>query len=240
MATNKNNANSWNGVKTDKCISLDLDLTLVHTFAKISSITKVNPYTSKNSHLRKRIYTIDLHDVVDKPGKGSFSRMWGVYRPGWFDFHDFCRGYFKHVIVWSAGQPRYVDAIVDILFPDPTFQPLIIYNWKHCRTNGDNIYKPLSQLSEDPRTKDIISLDKIYHLDDRGDTFSLNKGNGILMPVYEVKASEESIMKDDTHLLQLQNWLSKKEVAEASDVRTLDKNAIFVRKKITIKKKSSA
>jgi hypothetical protein len=228
MSIDEDITNLWDGIKTDKCISFDLDLTLVNTFTDIESIGKLNVFNGKNRALRQRIYTLDLHDVVNDPGEGVYSRMWGAYRPGWQKFYLFCQRYFKSIIVWSAGQPKYVDAVVDILFTDPNFQPIVIYNWTHCKRVGDyTIHKPLKMLYEDPRTADIVSPEKIFALDDREDTFSLNKGNGILIPAYEIKPRESHIMKDDTRLTELEKWFSQEKVANCKDVRLLDKTTIF-------------
>jgi TFIIF-interacting CTD phosphatase-like protein len=228
MVVDEDNTKPWDGVKTNKCICLDLDLTLVNTFANIKSLSKLGVYTNKGRHLRKRIYTIDLHDVVDTPGEGVHSRMWGAYRPGWQRFHDFSKQYFEHLIVWSAGQPKYVDAIIDVLFPDPSFQPIIVYNWNHCHSKDHNIYKPLKKIFADPRVKGKILPENTYVLDDRDDTFSLNKNNGILIPAYDIKPTEKWIMADDSRLLELEMWLSQHHVATVDDVRTLDKSSIFV------------
>lgn len=217
--------------KTDKCISFDLDLTLVNTFSDLESIVKLNVFNGKDRELRSRIYTIDLHDVIENPGEGIYSRMWGAYRPGWQRFHNFCQRYFKYVVIWSAGQPKYVDAIVDVLFPDPKFQPIVIYNWNHCKTTGNTIHKPLKMLYEDPRARGLITPEKTYHLDDRDDTFSLNKNNGILIPAYEIQPKKIHIMREDERLLELEKWLSLKLVANAEDIRRLDKSTIFMNKK---------
>lgn len=233
---------SWNGVKTNKSIIFDLDLSLIHTFSKIKTLEKLKIYSANNVHLRKRIYTIDLHDVVDEPGTGVYSRMWGAYRPGWEKFHNFCRKYFEHVGIWSAGQPHYVDAIVDILFPDPDFQPIVVYNWNHCHINGDNICKPLDKLFNDDKIRDILRPEDTYILDDREDTFSLNEENGILIPAYEPNPTADSIMKEDMHLQQLEEWLSQPHVYHSQDIRDIDKADIFrktviTKKKMIIKKK---
>jgi len=217
----------WDGIKTNKYMCFDIDATLVNTFSKIESLGKLDIYVNQKSKLRKQIYTIDLHDVVDTPGEGVYSRMWGVYRPGWHKFHDFCKQYFSGIIIWSAGQPKYVDAMVDVLFPDPEFQPILVYNWNHCHTKDNNIFKPLKKIFADPRVKDRVKTENTFVLDDRDDTFSLNKGNGILIPAYDVKPTEKRILETDTRLTELENWLSQHHVASSEDVRELDKSQIF-------------
>lgn len=221
------NDQKWDGIKTNKYICLDLDSTVINTFSKINSLVKLDIYNNEKKNLRKRVYTIDLHDVVDTPGEGVYSRMWGVYRPGWERFHNFCKNYFAGVIIWSAGQAKYVDGIVDILFPEPEFQPILIYNWNHCHTTENNIYKPLKKIFADPRVKNRVTPENTLVIDDRDDTFSLNKENGILIPAYDVKPTEKRIMGEDKRLLELENWLSQQHVAISGDVRELDKSNIF-------------
>lgn len=231
MSTNGNNPQKWDGTKTNKYICFDLDATLINTFSKIESLAKLDIYNHKKKILRKRIYTIDLHDVVDTPGEGVYSRMWGVYRPGWDKFHNFCKEYFQGVIIWSAGQPKYVDSIVDILFTDPSFQPMLIYNWNHCYTTDTNIYKPLKKIFADPRVRGRVTPENTYVIDDRDDTFSQNKDNGILIPAYDIKPNEKKIMESDTRLLELELWLSQHHIATSEDVRDLNKDIIFTKKK---------
>ena len=226
----KRNENKfWNGVKTDKCLALDLDLTLVHTFTDLESLRDLNVYNNyKNYDLRKRIYTIELHDVVDDPGHGVYSRMWGVYRPGWERFRDFSEKYFANIFVWSAGQPRYVDAIVNILFPNPNFQPSIVYTWDNCQNDSGDIYKPLNIMFSDIKSDISVSHENVLALDDREDTFSHNPHNGILIPAYEPSPTEQSILRNDNMLLKLENWFHKEEVSLSKDVRTLNKENIFI------------
>ena len=206
----------------------DLDLTLVNTFSDMSSARELKIYTGEDSvEYKSRIYTLDMMDVVNEPGSGESTRMWGVFRPGWEKFHDFCKEYFEHVLVWSAGKPKYVDAVVDVLFPDEDFQPLAVYTSDDCTFSGDDIYKPLAKMYKDPELVDIVTPENTLVLDDRRDTFSLNKRNGIKIPPYEPNPTYAAIMRDDDRLSKLQAWLSSKKVFESEDVRTLSKRGIF-------------
>ncbi len=223
---NRTNIGSWDGNRTNISLTFDIDLTLVHTFTELDSLKKLNAYNRNESELRKRIYTLELHDVVNEPGEGVYSRMWGVYRPGWERFHNFSKNYFYNVFVWSAGQPRYVDAMVNVLFPDPNFQPSIVYTWDNCQSDDGNIYKPLENIYSTINTS--VCHKNILALDDRDDTYSHNPKNGILIPPYEPSATKKSILQNDTRLLELENWFRQKHVANCEDVRTLDKSKIFV------------
>ena len=67
-----------------------------------------------------------------------------------------------------------------------------------------------------------------FVLDDRSETFSLNKRNGIQIPEFESDMSVEDICNHpDDELLKLMTWLSTDEVKQSKDVRKLNKNDIF-------------
>ena len=92
-----------------------------------------------------------------------------------------------------------------------------------------------------------------FVLDDRSETFSLNKRNGIQIPEFESDMSIDDICNHtDCDLLKLMAWFSTKEVKECDDVRKLNKKNIFgkslgeyreilqsekPKKKVTFKKK---
>jgi hypothetical protein len=239
MSINRDASKFWDGNRTDKSICVDLDSTLIHTFTDIKTISRLNVFNGKNRELRRRLYVLDLHDVVSTPGTGIYSQMWGAFRPSWFRFHDFCRKYFKHIIIWSAGQPRYVEAVTDVLFPDPDFQPIAVYNWNQCVFDDNNIYKPLDLLYKDPKLAGLIDPTNTFVLDDRDDTFSKNFHNGLLIPAYKILPNERSIMKDDDALIKLEEWLCTKEVVESKDIRNLRKDNIFNTRRDTTRRSST-
>jgi TFIIF-interacting CTD phosphatase-like protein len=213
--------------KIGKNIVLDLDMTLIHTFTDMSSLAELDIYSNfQNRDLADRIYVIELHDVLDEPGEGVYSRMWGVYRPGWSRFRRFLRRHFNNVIIWSAGQPKYVDAMVNVLFPDPDFQPLRIYTWEDCVIDDSGIYKPLAKIVEDLATHGV-TLENLLALDDREDTFSLNVNNGIKISEYKPPPTELGIRAPDLRLLELERWLKSEAVASSQDLRLTAKDAIF-------------
>ena len=90
-------------------IVLDVDHTLVSTFddmdAYNSTLAKLTPEE------RARVYTLRIRD----PNFGMVP-MWGLFRPQVFEFLTFCQNYFSQVMIWSAGQPFYVNAMVELLF----------------------------------------------------------------------------------------------------------------------------
>lgn len=211
---------------TNKTIVLDLDSTLIYTSDNFSQYESLKLYSNpEHNHLRNRLYKFDVIDVVDKPGTGVRSSMWGVLRPNVYEFLDFCFEYFENVIVWSAGQLRYVHAICDVLFTNPENQPIIIYSWDDCEKNDNYLYKPLIKISQQEIS--TITLDKLYILDDNEITFSKNKDNALHVPAYEPELTPKGIMEDDTTLVNLTRWLMKPEVLNIKDARKSNKTDCF-------------
>lgn len=211
---------------TNKTIMLDLDSTLIYTSDNFDNYSKLELYSNpKHSALRDRIYKFDVIDVVDKPGTGVRSSMWGILRPHVYEFLDFCFDYFSNVIVWSAGQLRYVHAICDVLFIDPNKQPSLIWTYEDCEKCDNYLYKPLIKISE--QFNPSITLDKIYALDDNEITFSKNKNNALHIPAYEPELTPKGINMEDPTLANITKWLMLPEVLAANDVRDVGKNDCF-------------
>lgn len=211
---------------TNKTIMLDLDSTLIYTSDNFDNYSKLELYSNpKNSALRDRIYKFDVIDVVDKPGTGVRSSMWGILRPHVYEFLDFCFDYFSNVIVWSAGQLRYVHAICDVLFIDPKKQPTLIWTYEDCEKCDNYLYKPLIKISD--QFNPTITLDKIYALDDNEITFSKNKDNALHIPAYEPELTPEGINMEDPTLANITKWLMLPEVLAVNDVRDIGKDDCF-------------
>jgi len=215
--------------KTDKCIVLDLDETLIHTSERISQLEKTEILSnSKYFYLRERVYILELEDIVDKPGMGVTTKMWGVKRPGLHEFLLFCFSHFKIVAVWSAGKPRYVEAICNEIFKD-LHDPHIIFTWDHCEYEQKNelVEKPLNKIIKEFNDT-RMNITNTIAIDDRKSTFSnVNKDNGILIPRYEPIMNIKNISKDETSLKELQTWFEKDEFVKCDDVRKLNKETIF-------------
>lgn len=217
--------------KTNRCLSLDLDSTLIHSSVDIEELKNLKIYTDPNNvELRPRIYRFDLLDVDHPPGTGVVTSMWGVFRPHLHQFLKFAYDYFKHVYIWSAGKEKYVWKIKEQLErhtlnetgTEIKFQD--VFSFDDCVMYPDKINKPLSKIfAINPDANETNTL----ALDDRDDTFDENFYNGIQIPVYEPKSTKNSILKDDHALLQLMCWLSLPEVLRTNDVRKLDKRYIF-------------
>jgi hypothetical protein len=211
---------------TNKTIMLDLDSTLIYTSDNFDNYTALELYSNpKNMYLRNHIYKFDVIDVCDKPGTGVKSSMWGIMRPHVNEFLDFCFDYFSNVIVWSAGQLRYVHAICDVLFTDPEKQPCLIWTYDDCEKTDNFLYKPLIKISE--QAFPSITLDKVFALDDNEITFSKNKDNALHIPPYEPELTPKGITKDDPTLLNIARWLMLPEVLGANDVREINKENCF-------------
>jgi hypothetical protein len=211
---------------TNKTIVLDLDSTLIFTSDDFTQYEALKLYTKpEHNHLRNRLYKFDVIDVCEKPGTGVKSSMWGVLRPHVYEFLDFCFEYFENVIVWSAGQLRYVHAICDVLFTDPDKQPIIIYSWDDCEKNDNYLFKPLVKLSQQEIS--TLTLDKLFILDDNETTFTKNKDNALHIPPYEPELSPKGIMEDDETLINITRWLMKPEVIDNKDCRKTNKEDCF-------------
>jgi hypothetical protein len=215
---------------TNKCIVLDVDSTLVYSDEDILTYKTLDIDRKRNGYdLKSRTYLINLFDIGEEPGSGTQSKMWGVFRPHYFEFAMFIASYFDKVAIWSAGQYQYVHSMCDILFPDAFLQPDVILTRPDCSLGSDkNFYKPLSKIFD---MNLGFTPENTFVVDDRAETFSKNPQNGILIPDYSPRAdkhmNEIEIMTDDVSLCQLMSWLSLDSVAKIPDVRSLDKSNIF-------------
>jgi len=215
---------------TKKNIVLDIDATLVHTHGDIEDFSMLNIYSHADSiKYRRKLYRMKLIDVIGASGAGTVTILAGIYRPYLREFLDFCFDYFDNVIIWSAGKKKYVEKMCEIMFPFKEQRPFLIYTYDDCIVGEeDYLKKPLKKIYDDPRTKGKLNEKNTFVLDDRDDTFSLNKKNGIMIPEFESDMSIEDITEhEDTAFLQLMAWLSTKEVKECQDVRKLKKEKIF-------------
>jgi hypothetical protein len=226
---------------TDKCIVLDLDQTLIATQDDIESLQELGILSDpKLLSLRQRTYIITLDDL-EKPGIGTKLDCWGVTRPHIDDFLMFCFSYFKIVAVWSAGQRKYVEAIVDHIFKDIQ-QPHIIFTYDDIIfDNKKNPGTPLLHMIEDNTIlKRYMSLKNTLALDDNPTTFTKNIKNGVLIPAYEPALNVTALSQDDPTLLQFKNWLLLSDVINSKDVQLLDKNKIFTTSLSSYKKMLSS
>lgn len=199
-------------------IVLDLDATLVCTIGDVEKLKKLG--LDKNEELKDRIYYLEMVNCVVEEGTGEIEKTWGVFRPFAFEFLEFAQEYFEEIYIWSAGKNIYVHSIVSKFFNKRKYYPSKILTSTDCECDSTNYpcYKPLVG---------HFDITQTFALDDKDETFSKNKENGILIPPYSVTHTYKSIMSDDIHLLQLKYWLLQKEVMNCTDIRLLDKSKIF-------------
>lgn len=217
---------------------LDLDATLVSTsenmgsykrfVAETAKIEKANRAAAVEVRSRAHIFTLEGE------------KMWTLLRPNTREFIDFATRYFKRISVWSAGRADYVDQIVDLIFTPPMHRPGIVHTWDDCEVGGaggagvaspsnkrtDSFTKPLVRILADGDT-----LSNIIILDDRSDIAECNSGNLILIPAFEPAMRADALQQPDVALDEFFEWLVRKDVAEAEDVRALNKDAIFSKRK---------
>ena len=226
----------------DKYLVLDIDATLVHTHDAEDDPDKIEPmkkfemlniYSDEEKiKLRKKLYVLKIVDVVKPSGYGEITMMTGIYRPFLRVFLDYCQRNCAGIVIWSAGQKKYVEELVSKMFPYKSFQPLAIFTQEDCILIEDNegtiVKKPLSKVYKDKRLKGKLNEKNTLALDDRDDTFSLNVKNGIQIPEFESDFSIEDISDhEDVALLKLMSWMETKEFKECADVRKLRKDKIF-------------
>jgi TFIIF-interacting CTD phosphatase-like protein len=217
---------SMRKTKTDQAIVIDIDETLVRSYSDLTPLKKLDVFAPANRDVSRRIYTIELVDVVGKKGEGSVINMWSLKRPYVEDFLLYCFHRFRIVAVWSAGNEKYVEAMCDKLF-SRIEAPDLIFTRGNCVANSAGHQKPLEKMF-DLIGRDIMNEKNTFIIDDKTVAFSEDPQNGILMP--EFAPSEHSLAtlrSDDPTLQQLKYWFSLPEVVNATDVRTLDKSNIF-------------
>ena len=216
-------------VGNKKYIVLDIDATLVHTHGDMKDFKMLKIYGSDEQiEMRRKLYNMRIIDVSDIPGDGEVTDLAGIYRPYLKEFLEFCHGYFEGVVIWSAGKRKYVHKMCEYMFPLKK-QPVHIFTYDDCEGDEDDfIVKPLEKLYKLPKLKGKMNEKNTFVLDDRSETFSLNKRNGIQIPEFESDMSVEDICNHpDDELLKLMTWLSSDEVKQSKDVRKLNKNDIF-------------
>ena len=213
---------------TDKCISLDLDETLLNSIENLTFIKDINIYRNpKALTLRNRVYKLSLTDVVNEKGLGVVSELAGIIRPHLREFLLFLFSYFKVVCVWSAGQTEYVHSICKIIF-EGLPQPHIIFSFPQCKKDKGRIEKPLKYMYSVPGLDLLMNPKNTFIIDDRLDTFKeVNLNNGVVIPVFRPEFTLTGLLKNENALQQLILWFMKAEVVSCSDVRALNKDDIF-------------
>lgn len=211
-----------------KCIILDLDECLIHTLHEEESPKDVISSISKDPELRSQLFKFNITDLFEKRGKGRRDTFWGFRRPHLREFLVFCFDYFDYVLVWSAGEYRYVHSVVGAIFGDIGRSPHLIYTRDDVIYISDgNYHKPISKILSDELIVDMVSIDKAFFLDDRKKNFITAPKNGIVIPAYRPVTNSRHSIVDDIALVQLMQWLKKPEIKSAPSILKLDKTKIF-------------
>jgi TFIIF-interacting CTD phosphatase-like protein len=211
---------------TDKTLVLDLDNCLLTSFFNDKSLDESLDAEAasnhlvtdlKNQDLRRRFYRVKLKN----------EECCGARRENLDAFLSFSFNYFKHVIVWSAGDKEYVHAMVKEIFKGHHQPDYILTRDDIVNVNKHDYYKPLRVIES--KYPGVAPLTKTIFVDDKEDNFREDPGNGFTIPQCKIYAKDEKIVtKKDTALLSLMNWLSRKEVISAKDVTKLDKKNAFM------------
>ena len=212
---------------TDKCLVMDLDECLVHSY-DTPFIQSLKIYTNPQLiTLRRRVYRLPILDIGVARGTGNIDYIEGIRRPHLDEFLTFAFGYFKIVAGWSAGKQPYVQSAFKRLFSN--IRPAhVVYTYSDLKFDENGYDKPLEKMiTEVPGLSNYMNLNNTLIIDDRGTNFRSNPDNGIKIPIYSPKPNISDLMADDLALLQLQRWLLQPEVIQSSDVKTLDKSNIF-------------
>ncbi len=210
--------------KTEKCLVLDIDETLVHTMDTPKGYAKMKIFTDEKFFpYRGRVYKFVLEDF-ENVGSGKSLEFWGIMRQHLREFLLYCFSYFKYVIIWSAGKRTYVEQIVDIIF-NGLQRPHKILAYEDCIIIDDKLTKPLFKLTE--LIGNDLNLTNTWIIDDKVENFIDNKENGIEIPAYTPDETYSSLIVEDNALILLMNWFDKKNVINSTDVRSLNTKDIF-------------
>src|SRR5665647_1412809 len=83
---------------TDKCIELDIDESLLHSWESIEFFERLKIFSNaKALPIRNKVYALELEDVVTEEGSGVITELVGILRPHLREFIIFCFSYFRLV-----------------------------------------------------------------------------------------------------------------------------------------------
>lgn len=227
-------------------IILDMDETLVHTYHDSMIWKKVKSTTTNYELFHPKGRLPLCYSSIDDDG---YCTMWGMYRPGLWEFLIYLEKTFDNVVIWSAGTEDYVNEIIEGIYNHLERKlPNLILTRKHCRIENGQFHKPVIDVKH---FTELEELNIDYHpsrtliVDDREWTFQNNENNGILIPPYnpedpdnsydyrvedshnvDVKA-EDIINFKDSRLYELMNWMQRVRISEQEDFTILNKGNIF-------------
>lgn len=215
-----------------KTLILDLDETLVHTWADPAFVEEYKIYSTPDLYYK-------FHPIGEPAVAYSFTidgtPCWGLYRPYLYEFLAFASEYFDNVLIWSAGIREYVYEIVRRIFVDTGITcPRLILSRDQCATYNGTYHKPISVVTTmlESRYYETFTIDPDNTLvvDDREYTFMANPDNGILIPPFAPEPTLEGLLdRSDDALYKLQRWLDNPRVRNSTNLAALKKDEIFSR-----------
>lgn len=179
-----------------RTIVLDIDETLVHTFADDEidwKLLKQILERPEHSHIKWRMYRID-------------DKMWGIRRPGLESFIDYCFRHFDNVMVWTAGTESYAESIIKSIFYKR--EPVAVLSRDHCEYYDKDRSKPLEKIV-DGYPELGLTMDDVLTVDDNKRAFKWNKENAIHIPEYDPPFTIEGLNMKDHALKDVTDWLDR-------------------------------
>lgn len=226
---------------TDKCIVFDFDELQAHTFddtdenGKLNEINFHTVFNDEESILfRHHMYLIEYPEFKHQ----DHSRMWGLLRPGFYQFIDFCFQHFKIVAVWSAGTHDYVYSVIEAVWRSKNAPHVIFtrnecveqcyhcgnfdliteheHNEESCCENCIKIRepdiilcKPLQKFWNHPIWGKYMRPENTVIIDDRYSVFGkCNVDNGIQVPRFDPPVSIEKFI--EIYSCEESDWIFKR------------------------------
>ena len=172
----------------------------------------------------KRFTLVDPKVGKHNPGDGNLIDCFIIIRPKLLEAIEFFEENVKSVNIWSAGVPKYVHNIKDILFPNNN--NMIVFTSIDTSIDKDKTTtKNLNNIL--PFIKNA-NLQNTIIVDDKLETGSLNKKNLVLCPEYKLKTLNDCL-ENDNFFNELVNYI--KNLKKIVDIRNVDKNLINICKK---------
>jgi TFIIF-interacting CTD phosphatase-like protein len=201
----------------NKIIILDIDHCLLH--ARVDEKQTQSKRIMRPDKIKDRGNRI----IIGLPSsrKHGVEVYYSEKRPHLDAFLSFVSTHCRAVIVWSAGDKKYVNRHTDMLFRGHK-QPNAILtrdNVQNEDSEGLDYHKPISVIRE--LYPEYYNPEQIIFVDDKEDNFRNNTSNGFTIPMFYADA------RDDTCLANFVEWLKRPDVASCKDVRLLDKSEAF-------------
>lgn len=141
---------------TEKCIVFDFDELQAHTYEDKVFFDFVF-HDEKTIEWRRHLYTIYYPELKEQ----TDCKAWGVLRPGFFEFIDFCFEHFRIVAVWSAGVHDYVHSVVESVWYSKQ-APHVILTRNECQDQCENCchFDSIGSFCFERRDEDGVKIDE--------------------------------------------------------------------------------